>query len=334
MTESAINIPDEISSELSVSIKQVDSVLQLILQGNTVPFIARYRKEVTEGLDEVQIRSIKEGFEFFQELEDRKKTVLNSIKSQNKLTQEIKIKINRCKCKKELEDLYLPFKPKRRTKAMIAREKGLEELANFILSQVLDQQPEDAAQAFIDADKGVNSVEEALQGARDIVAEVLAETAEIRAFVREQFSEEGILEASVRKDYKDKVTKFQQYYEFQESLCKVPSHRFLAMRRGEREDVLRVNVEVEEEMVIQGMKHLAGLKSQSPFSADLLKAIEDSYRRLLSPSVETEVLVEKKRWAGRRGCTCFCREFRYDFDVSSFWRTISNRCGSRIKNGL
>jgi uncharacterized protein len=289
----------QIAQELSLSFSSVSSVISLMNDGNTVPFIARYRKEATGNLDEVQIRQIQERYEYLKELEERRQSILASIESQGKLTEDLRKQILECNVKTTLEDLYLPYKPKRRTKAMIAREKGLEPLAELILSQILDQTPEVAAQAYINTEKGVESVEEALQGARDIAAEKIAENLTVRGFVRTAFAEEGIIVSKARKDKVSGPTKFEQYYDFRERVKTIPSHRYLAIRRGEKEEILDFSIEIEEGPVLQQIGQIMGLKRQSPFANQLTKALEDAYKRLLYPSVETDVRLDLK-WASDR----------------------------------
>lgn len=286
----------QISRELLFQQSSVAAVIEMLASGNTIPFIARYRKEATGNLDEVQIRQIQERYLYLKEIEERRQTILTSIESQGKLTDELREKIMACQIKTELEDLYLPFKPKRRTKAMIAREKGLEPLAELILSQPLRETPEKAALSFINVEKGVETVEDALNGARDIAAEKIAENATVRAYVRAVFAEEGIIVSKVRKNIADGPTKFEQYYDFKERVKTIPSHRYLAIRRGEKEEILDFSIEIEEGPVLEKIIGLMNLNPRSLFAPQLAKAIEDAYKRLLYPSVETDVRLDLK-WA-------------------------------------
>lgn len=283
-----------IASELGLAVAGVTAVVELLAEGNTVPFIARYRKEATGGLDEVQIRTIEERRLYLIELEQRRESILASIEEQGKLTQALRTKIASAKTKAELEDLYLPYKKKRRTRAMIAKERGLEPLAQSILSQPPTGSPMQAAAAFIDAAKEVPDADSALAGARDIVAEVIAEDSRIRSLVRREFSENGMLVSSRARGVGDAPTKFEQYYEFREKAKTIPSHRFLAIRRGEAEKVLRAKVEVDFDKLGRGIGRLMEVSEQSRFRDQLKEAIADSCKRLLGPSVESEVRIDLK----------------------------------------
>ena len=296
--------------DLNLPAAQIKAVLELLIEGNTIPFIARYRKERTGNLDEVQVRDIKERWEYVQELEDRRETILKSIDEQGKLTPELKKQILDCDNKTQLEDLYLPYKPKRRTRAMIARERGLEPLAERILEQPTDGNPEQEALAFVDEEKEVPDADTALKGARDIVAEVIAERADVRSHVRQTFEEEGILHSEVKKDWVGKPSKFEQYYEFSERIKTIPSHRYLAIRRGEREDVLRMRIELETDTVCQELRRFAEHNTHSPFAEQLALAIDDSYKRLIEPSVETDVCVEAKMRSDRDAVEIFAQNLR------------------------
>src|SRR5690606_23937155 len=238
----------------------------LLEEGATVPFIARYRKERTGGLDEVQIRAIEERRGYLLELEERRRAVLTSIREQGKLTPELEKRIRGASTKTELEDLYLPFKPKRRTRAMIARERGLEPLAERIRAQPSAGDPLREAAAVGDPPKDVADVEAALAGARDIVAEAVAEHAEVRTLVREAFAKTGVLTTEVAKGAKDKAerTKFEQYYEHSEPVRAMPSHRFLAIRRGEREGILRASITVDAEPLERRIAGIMKLDPRSP----------------------------------------------------------------------
>lgn len=284
----------QIAAELGITASQVGKVIALLDDNSTVPFIARYRKEATGDLDEVQIRSIQERRDYLTALEDRRSTILESIESQGKLSDELKKKILECTTKTVLEDLYLPYKPKRRTKAMIAREKGLEPLAERILAQPGDGNPEQEAATFIDDEKGVADAAAALEGARHIVAEVVAENADVRAFVRETFANEGVLVSAVVSSHEDKSTKWNQYYDFKEPIGKIPSHRFLAIRRGEREGVLTAHIDVDTDAIQTEICRLMGHTPGSPWAGELLSAIEDSYKRLIHHSIEMDLFVEVK----------------------------------------
>src|SRR5579863_3319019 len=228
-----------IAETLNLPLRGVNSVIELLDDGGTVPFIARYRKEATGNLDEVQIRAIEEKLAYFRELLDRRATILASIAEQGKLTDELKTRIEATLDKSELEDLYLPYRPKRRTKATIAREKGLEPLAAYLWAQQPASQPlREFAGSFVNADLGVTTVEEALEGARHIVAEWISEDANLRKALRQLMFDEGVVISRKMIDAVDEQDKFKMYYEYSEPVKTIPSHRMLAIRRGESEHVL------------------------------------------------------------------------------------------------
>lgn len=284
---------------------QVENTVELFNEGATVPFIARYRKERTGELDEVAIRTIEERLGYYRELEERKTTVLGSIEEQGKLTPELKTRIETCRQKTELEDLYLPYKPKRRTKATIAKERGLELLADLIAAQQLTSgTPEAAAAPFVDPTKDVLDAAAALEGAGHILAERLAEDADARALVRQLTWEQGLFVSRVAPDKAKAVTKFEMYYDYSEPLKVVPSHRMLAMRRGEKEEVLRLAVEAPEEEILLRLKARL-LKGQSIFRPQLEAVAVDSYRRLISSSIEVELRLEAKKSADETAIKVF-----------------------------
>ncbi|MFA6631476.1 MAG: Tex family protein, partial [Kiritimatiellia bacterium] len=296
--------------ELSITPRQITAVARLLAEGNTIPFIARYRKEVHGDLDEVQISKIQERLTYYRELEDRRATILASIEEQGKLSPELKAKILACTTKTVLEDLYLPYKPKRRTRAMIAREKGLEPLAELILTQDPAACPDEAAAAFVDAEKGVADPDAALAGARDIVAETVAENADVRGLVRQAFAAQGVVASEVVDPKPAEPTKFEQYYDFSERLCEIPSHRFLAIRRGQTEGVLRVRVTCDAAPLLARISEMVALNPASRFAPHLKEAIEDSYKRLIAPSVEIDVMVETKMKADRAAVDIFAQNLR------------------------
>ncbi len=295
--------------ELGITPRQITAVARLLAEGNTIPFIARYRKEVHGDLDEVQISKIQERLSYYKELEDRRSTILNSIEEQGKMTDELKAKILSCTTKTTLEDLYLPFKPKRRTRAMIAREKGLEPLAAAILAQG-SAQPEAEAAAFVSEEKGVADVAAALAGARDIVAETISENADVRGLVRQAFATEGMVISEVVDPKPAEPTKFEQYYDFKEKISVIPSHRFLAIRRGQTEGVLRVRLAYEPEPLLRRIAEIHKVNERSPFAPHLREAIEDGYKRLLAPSVEIDVTVETKMKSDRAAVEIFAQNLR------------------------
>src|SRR5580658_6207397 len=235
-----------VASTLQIPLKSLVATIELLDEGATVPFIARYRKEATGNLDEVQIRAIEEKLLYFRELVSRKETILASIQEQGKLTSDLKARIDRTMDKSELEDLYLPYKPKRRTKAMIAREKGLEPLADYLWNQKPTGTPlETFAATFVDAEKGVGSMEDALEGARHILSETISDNADIRELLRHAMFEEGVIVSKKTTDAVDEQQKFKMYYDYRERVKQIPSHRMLAMRRGESEKVLYFLIEVD-----------------------------------------------------------------------------------------
>ena len=299
-----------IAAELGLDAGSVAATVELLGAGNTVPFVARYRKERTGSLDEVQIRAIEERHAYLVELEERRGAVLASIAEQGKLSPELEARIRACATKAELEDLYLPFKPKRRTRATIAREKGLEPLALRIAAQPLDGSPEAEAAAFVGAEQGVEDAAAALAGARDIVAEGIAERPEIRGMLRARFAAKGVVVSRVAEGKEEQGAKFKDYFEHDEPAAAIPSHRYLAIRRGEREDVLRVALRLDEAEVLDEIARLAGLDPRSPFARELEAAIRDGYRRLLAPSVESDVRVEMKLAADRAAVDVFAQNLR------------------------
>lgn len=289
---------------------QVEHTVDLLQEGATVPFIARYRKEHTGELDEVQIRTIEEQLAYFSELEERKATILKSIDEQGKLTAELRERIESSRQKTEIEDLYLPFKPKRRTKATIARERGLEPLADIIAAQELTAgTPEDVAFPFVSLDKEVLDAAAALEGAGHILAERLSDDADARATVRRLSNEQGVMTSRVANDYRDQVTKFEMYYDYQEPLKAVPSHRMLAMRRGEKEEVLYLSISTPIEQIMAELKSRLILR-ESIFNLLLQRVAEDAYKRLIAPSVEVELRLESKERADEAAILVFARNLR------------------------
>jgi uncharacterized protein len=290
---------------------QVGNTVDLFRAGATVPFIARYRKEQTGELDEVQVRAIEERLAYFGELEERRLTVLKTIDEQGKLTPELKSRIETTRLKTELEDLYLPYKPKRRTKATIARERGLEPLADLIAAQLLTGgTPEAAAAPFVDAAKEVPDAAAALEGAGHILAERLAEDADARAVVRQLTWEQGLFVSRVAPDKAGSVSKFEMYYDYREPLKAIPSHRMLAMRRGEKEEVLRLLVEAPEAEILLRLKGRL-LRGESIFAPLLEKVAEDAYKRLISPSIEVELRLEAKQRADEAAIAVFAENLRH-----------------------
>jgi uncharacterized protein len=289
---------------------QVEHTVELLQEGATVPFIARYRKEHTGELDEVQIRAVEEQLAYFSELEERKVTVLKSIEEQGKLTPELRERIEASRQKTEVEDLYLPYKPKRRTKATIARERGLEPLADIMAAQELTSgTPEEAALPFVNPEKEVPDAAAALEGAGHILAERLSDNADARAMVRRLTNEQGVMTSRVASDYKEQVTKFEMYYDFQEPLKAIPSHRMLAMRRGEKEEVLYLSITAPVEQILAGLKSRL-IQRSSIFTPLLERVAEDAYKRLIAPSIEVELRLESKERADEAAIQIFARNLR------------------------
>src|SRR5215467_3760162 len=278
-----------ISKEAGAPVSRVETTIKLLEEGATVPFIARYRKEATGNLDEVKIRGIEEKRQYFTDLEARRTTVLGSIEKQGKLTDELKAKILACYSKNELEDLYLPFKPKRKTKATTAIEHGLEPLAQYIWEQTGEQPAGEFAQQFINPEKEVPTVEVALEGALHIVAERIAETPEIRKQLRDLMLQEGKVRARVVTGKETEKTKYEMYYNFEETVPKIPSHRMLAIRRGTREGVLTFAIDVDNDKFLAGLLPQVVRDTQSQFAPLLESAARDAYERLLLPSIQNEV---------------------------------------------
>ena len=284
------SILDRISKDSGVAAKQVAATVALLEEQGTVPFIARYRKEVTGNLDEVQIRTIADRLDYYKELLARRDTVLKSIEEQGKLSDELKTRILACYEKSELEDLYLPYKPKRKTKASVAIEKGLEPLARFIYDQAAGEKTiDELAESLVSAEKQVPTKEEALEGALHIVAEWVSEDLEVRRNLRETFLHEGMVVAKVNKDKTGQKTKYEMYYDFREPVAKIPSHRMLAIRRGVKEQVLGFSIEIDAEKALRLISARVLKDPQSAFAAPLQTAIKDSYDRLLNPSLQSEV---------------------------------------------
>jgi protein Tex len=280
---------NKVSKELNLSIKNVKNVISLLEEGNTVPFIARYRKEQTGALDEVQIRSIMDKWNYIQNLEQRKEEVIRLIEEQGKLTEELTLAIRKADKLQTVEDLYRPYKQKRRTKATVAKEKGLEPLAEWILTFPSRGNLEEKASHFVSEEKEVKTTEEALNGAKDIIAEYISDEASYREYIRGYTFRKGLMESKVKKEEEDEKKVFEMYYSYQEPIHKVVPHRVLAMNRGEKEDVLKVTIQPDAEGILHYLQRQV-IKNVQSISAPLVKeAVEDSYKRLIQPSVEREI---------------------------------------------
>ncbi|MEE0997168.1 MAG: Tex family protein [Paludibacteraceae bacterium] len=295
-----------ISKNLNIQERQVANTLKLLAEGATVPFISRYRKEMTGSLDEVSIQAIQEQFEKLTELHKRKESVLKSIDEQGKLTDEIKKRVEAAWSMTEVEDIYLPFKPKRRTRAEVAREKGLEPLAKILMRQV-DNDLEAKALPFV---KGsVNDADEALKGAKDIIAEWVSENEVARDRVRKCFGRDAVIVSKVVKGKEKEAEKYRDYFDMEEPLRKCSSHRLLAMRRGEAEGFLRVSISPDEEVVLDRLVPLF-VKGRTVASDFVSDAVEDSYKRLIKPSIETEFSGLSKEKADEEAIRVFSENLR------------------------
>ncbi|MBN2425540.1 MAG: RNA-binding transcriptional accessory protein [Calditrichaceae bacterium] len=300
---------DLIAKELNLKTLQVRNTIQLLDDANTVPFIARYRKEHTGSLDENVIRDIEDRIHYLRALDARRETILHSIAEQGKLTPELEAKINAAVKLQELEDLYLPFKPKKRTRATVAKEKGLEPLANLILQQeITEGDPIRLAKEFIDAEKEINTAEEALQGACDIIAEIISDDAEVRKMIRGLTFKTGMIRTAVKKT--EGRTAYEMYYDYQESVTKIPPHRILAINRGETESVLKVAIEVNASQMTAEIENLYIKNTRSIFTDYLKKSVTDSYQRLIEPSIEREVRAELTEKADEHAIKIFAANLK------------------------
>ncbi len=282
-----MDINQKIAGELEIKTWQVEAVVNLIDEGNTIPFIARYRKEQHGALDDEQLRNLNERLTYLRNLEEKKEQVLSSIEEQGKLTEELRQQILAAETQVVVEDLYRPYRPKRRTRATIAKEKGLEGLANIILLQKTERSLEQEAEAYLSEEKGVDSPENAIQGAKDIIAEAVAEEADYRFYIRKLTFEEGVLVSSA-KDEKEKSV-YENYYEFDEAVKKIAGYRILAINRGEKEKFLTVRIEAPEERILRYLEKKI-IASDNPNTKECLQEVAaDSYKRLIAPSIEREI---------------------------------------------
>ena len=303
------NIIRTIATELSLEPKQVAGVLEMIAAGATIPFMARYRKEATGSLDEVQLQAIRDRAEQLEQLQQRKDAIFKSLEERNLLTPELQATIEGAQTMTALEDAYLAYKPKRRTKATMARELGLEPLAELILEQKSDANPQQAARSFVN--KEVADVETALQGARDIIAEWVSEDAEMRANLREIFVRRASITTKVVKGKQEEGKKYQDYFDWQESIAKVPSHRLLAMLRAENEGIIKLGIRPEDDLAIYQLEKKKLSRSASRQSREQMQlAIQDSYKRLIAPSLETEIRNFSKEKADDEAITVFVTNLR------------------------
>jgi len=294
----------QISSELNLSEDKISATIKLLKDGGTVPFIARYRKEVTGSLDEIAIRAIRDRFKQLVELDKRREVILQSLEERDKLTDELKEKIDDADTMAVLEDIYLPYRPKRRTRATIAQEKGLEPLAEIIFAQKDEVKPEEEACSFVDEEKKVNTAEDALAGARDIIAEWINEDQASRAQMRELFEQKGEFISKVARGKDKEGIKYKDYYDWREPVSTAPSHRILAIRRGEKEEMLLLRVLPPEDEAILLLEKLF-IKGENDSAQQVSLALTDSYKRLLSLSMETEIRMITKQRADKEAIKVF-----------------------------
>lgn len=283
-----LTINEKLAEEFKINIKQVNSVLEMLDEGSTVPFIARYRKERTGGLDDTVLRNLYDRLMYLRNLEERKETVIKSIEEQGKLTEELKESVLKAATLTEVEDLYRPYKQKKRTRATIAVEKGLKPLAEVIFGGEFKGKLEIKASEFIDEEKGVNTAEEAIAGAEDIISEMISDEAEYRKWLRNFVEKEGIIETSGSSE---EPTPFEMYYDYKEAVSKIPAHRILAINRGESEKVLSVKVTSDEEKIIEYLKNKC-LKGNAETDKYIEVSVRDSLKRLIYPSIEREIRSE------------------------------------------
>ena len=277
----------QLAQKLQISSRQIKATIQLLESGATVPFIARYRKEITGSLNEVQIIAIRDALEQAKKLEERRTSILNTLAELEKLNPKLEYRIKMAESLSLLEDLYLPFRPKRQTRATIAKEKNLLHLAKILMAQH-NGDPFEAAAAFVSEEKQVANIDEALAGARDIIAEWVSENARTRGKMRQLFEKKAVLQSKVVKDKEEEGQKYKDYFNWSENIARVPSHRFLAILRGVKEGFLRLNIEPEAEIAIRSLENIF-VKAHNPVAEQVRLAIKDAYKRLIQPSMATEV---------------------------------------------
>ena len=300
-------IARQISAELEIAVGKVRAAVRLLDEGNTIPFIARYRKEMTGELDENRLREIADRLQYLRHLEERKREVLRLIDEQGKLTEELQTAIERAVKMQEVEDLYRPYRQKRKTRASVARERGLEPLADWIMSQPKRGSLEEEAKRYVDAEKEVPAAEDAIRGAMDILAEMMADDPKVRAWVRKYTFDHGVLTAQAKDAERESV--YEMYYDYREPVRKLPPHRILAVNRGEREDVLKVGIEVPEETIFDHMMRRFAVEP-SAVAETLRAVVEDAYRRLIAPSIEREVRNEMTEKAEEHAIRIFAANLR------------------------
>ena len=299
-----------IAKEIGITTKQVHSVINLLDEGNTVPFIARYRKELTGSLDEVQIKDVQEKWTYLQNLETRKEEVIRLISEQGKLTDDLQAEIMKSTKLQQVEDLYRPYKQKRRTKATVAKEKGLEPLAEWLYTFPMNVDVLQYATGFISEEKEVLSAEDAIQGAKDIIAEWISDDPTFRQWIRNETFKQGTIETVVKDQEKDEKNVYEMYYEYKEPIHKVVPHRVLAMNRGEKEEILRVSIEPPLDRIVTFLHRKIVKKENSPVTPYIVETIEDSYKRLIQPSIEREIRKELTEKAEDRAIHIFSENLR------------------------
>ena len=282
-----MNINKIIADELSIKLSQVDAAVKLIDEGNTIPFISRYRKEATGALNDEQLRNLYDRLTYLRNLDEKKATVLSSIEEQGLLTDELKAQINDAMTMVVLEDLYRPYRPKRRTKASIAKEKGLEGLANIILLQMTKKPLNEEAKAYLNPEKEVNTIEDAINGAKDIIAENISDDADYRMWIRKYTFNNGSIVSKAKDEKAESV--YEMYYDYSEAVKKVPGHRVLAINRGEAEKVLTIKISVDEEQIIKYLESKVIVNNNENTVSQLKEAITDAFSRLIFPSIEREI---------------------------------------------
>lgn len=299
----------KISRELNLQPRQVIATGKLLAEGSTVPFIARYRKEATGGLDEVAIATIRDRLADLVALDQRRESIIKSLEERSLLTDELKAAIQKAETLNELEDIYLPYRPKRRTRAIIAREQGLEPLADLVFNGQDTVDPTAEAAAFVNAEKGVENIDKALAGARDILAERVSEDQRARAAMRQLYLEKGVVRSRVIADKAEEGVKFKDYFDWSEPVATIPSHRMLAIRRGETEGILMMRITPPEEDAISILEEMF-VKGKGPAAEQVRLAVHDSYKRLLGFSIEAETRIESKRKADEEAIRVFAENVR------------------------
>lgn len=306
MSQQLVN---KIASELSISPQQVSTVIELKEEGNTIPFIARYRKEKTGSLDEVQIHSILEKYEYAVNLQSRKEEVIRLIQEKGKLTDELQKSIQIASKLQEVEDLYRPYKEKRKTRATVAKDKGLEPIAEWMFKLPKEGSLADEALKYINEELQVHTVDDVIQGAKDIIAEWIADDANYRKWIRESTFRKGLIESSVKDSDKDEKKVFEMYYEYSEPISKIVPHRILAMNRGEKEEVLRISVQSPYEEIISFLGRKV-ITKETFVRSILMEVVEDAYKRLIQPSIEREIRKELSEKADSQAINIFSENLR------------------------